>query len=286
MTRYSVMRLIARFEIFRILHDLFFIKKNIIHTSGSDLPEPFVVQNKELVNFLEADGVGFGLDLQKDYVERIKDYAEENLCFADRQPEKGFYLSELDRVNHILKKDIVVAQYFNFSKTTIVRELLSSNIINNIVLGYFKTQPKLVGVNLWWTFPGKHLEKDRRKHAHFFHRDVDDFKFLKLFIYITDVDENSGPHIVVKGTHRSKLICRLSDLWRERRYFDSEVEKSYQKDITSIVGGSGTCFFENTLCLHKGTTPNNNARLVLQFEWACNDYGVASDVKESIKKII
>lgn len=280
------MRLIARFKIFRILYELFFIKKDVVHTSKSDLPEPFDIQNNELVNSLKADGVGFGLNLQSDYVERIKEYAEENLCFADRQPEQGFYLSELDRVNHILKKDIVVAQYFNFSKTIIARELLSSKIINNIVLGYFKTQPKLVGVNLWWTFPGKHQEKDRRKHAHFFHRDIDDFKFLKLFTYITDVDENSGPHIVVKGTHRSKLICKLSDFWRERRYFDHEVEKCYGKDITSIVGQSGTSFFENTLCLHKGTTPKNNARLVLQLEWACNDYGVATDIRDSIRKLL
>ena len=58
MTRYSVMRLIARFKVIRILYELFFIKKNIVHTSKSDIPEPFDVQNNELVNSLKADGVG------------------------------------------------------------------------------------------------------------------------------------------------------------------------------------------------------------------------------------
>jgi hypothetical protein len=279
------MRLVARFKIFRNLY-AFLFKKKIVNTKISKLTEPFHIKNDKLIDYLEVDGVGFGLNLKREYVEKVKKYADENLCFADRDSKKGFYLSELNRVNHVLKKDIVLAQYFNFSKTTISEELLSSEIINNILLKYFKSQPKLVGVNLWWTFPGKHLEEDKSRHAHLFHRDIDDFKFLKLFIYITDVDQNSGPHIVVKGSHRSKLVCKLSDFWRERRYLDSEVVKRFGKDITSIIGQSGTSFFENTLCLHKGTTPHNKARLVLQYEWALNDYGVATDFRENIEKIV
>ena len=286
MNKYSRMRVMARFKFFRFLYELFFIKKETVCVNNENLNEPFLIKNNEQVKSLKDDGVSFGLELKKEYLERIKKYTEENLCFADRNPEKGFKLEDLDRVNNILKKDVVVAQYFNFSQSEVAKEISSSNIINNIVMEYFKKQPKFVGANLWWTFPGKHQERDRLKHAHYFHRDIDDYKFLKLFIYVTDVDENSGPHIVVKSTHRSKLICKLSDFWKERRYTDYEVQKSYAKDIITILGRSGTSFFENTLCLHKGTTPNQNARLLLQFEWACNDYGVATDVRNNVKQIL
>ena len=44
--------------------------------------------------------------------------------------------------------------------------------------------------------------------AQMFHFDLDRIKWLKFFIYLTDVKINSGPHVYVSGTHKpfSKTI--------------------------------------------------------------------------------
>jgi hypothetical protein len=281
---YRVMRMFGRFKFYRDLYLAF-------RAAGRPKPvsknpfDPFT--KKSNVNEkLHKQGIGLGLNLKEEYVDKIRDYARANLCFADRDSSKGFYLSELSQVNKVLGKDVLVAQYFNVSQIRIIKDILDSNILNSILNNYFKTEYKLVGTNLWWTFPGNHTQLEREKHAHMFHRDIDDFKFVKLFIYINDVGMDNGPHTVVQGSHKNKLITKFSDIWKERRYLDSEVERAYGESIKTITGPAGTAFFENTLCLHKGVTPKTKERLLLQFEWAINDYAETSDIREVTQKII
>ena len=190
------MRLLARFKLARYIYNF---QRPILaeNYTAKNAPDPFcgLANNTEL----DMTGVALGLNLRETYVGKIMDYARANLCFADRDPSKGFYLSELSQVNKVLGKDILVAQYFNVSQLRIIKDILDSNILNSMLKDYFKTEYKLVGTNLWWTFPGNHTQLDRKKHAHMFHRDIDDFKFLKLFIYINDVGIDNGPHVVVQG---------------------------------------------------------------------------------------
>ena len=285
MINYRIMRMLARFKIIRILYNKFRLKEDIKVIDKCEC-DPFIQYNN-INEDLEFDGVALGLQLKKNYIEKINQYAVENMCFAERDASKGFFVKDLKKINNILKKDIVLAQYFNFSKENVVHELLASNIINNVLSKYFSSKPKFIGANLWWTFPGNHSDEDKQKHAHYYHRDIDDFKFLKLFIYISDVNDDAGPHIVVKKTHQKKLISKISDYWVERRYKDIEIEQNIKKDqVLHIKGKPGTSFFENTLCLHKGTTPKKIPRLVLQFEWALNDYHSASDIREVTQKIV
>ena len=70
--------------------------------------------------------------------------------------------------------------------------------------------------------------------------------------------------------------------WRDRltlrRYTDDEIESFYSTDQLLVIEGSaGSGFVEDTTCVHKGTTPTGNPRLLLQFEFALFDYGVMHD---------
>jgi hypothetical protein len=91
-----------------------------------------------------------------------------------------------------------------------------------------------------------------------FHRDVDAWRWLKVFVYLTDVDKGSGHHEVFRGSHL-KFPAELREI---RRYSLTELEQHFGPHL-SVTGPAGTCFAENTLAFHRGTTPIKNSRLML-----------------------
>ena len=115
-------------------------------------------------------------------------------------------------------------------------------------------------------------EQDRSDAAQKYHMDVDDYRFIKFFFYLTDVDENGGPHVVVKGTHKHKKFAHQLKL---QRFSDQEMVTEYGADKVDVLCGlAGYGFIEDTLCFHKGYPPLNRDRLVLQVEFGLRDYGI------------
>jgi Phytanoyl-CoA dioxygenase (PhyH) len=228
---------------------------------------------------LRRDGVAFGLRLPAHVVDEVLGYAKGAPCYADREPALGFHLGSHDKAEAALGKTILVAQYFNTERDCpAVAKLAKDPVLQLIAEQYLGSLPKLVGVDLWWTFPVDATAEDRHRHAHLFHRDVDDFAFVKFFFYLTDVARADGPHVCVRGSHRVPPLVTWRDRFRLRRYTDDEIAALYPAaDVVTIEGEAGTGFAEDTLCVHKGTTPEGNPRLLLQFEYALFDYGVMSD---------
>ena len=108
----------------------------------------------------------------------------------------------------------------------------------------------------WWSLAAGDGEA---RHAELFHRDVDDWRFVKLFCYLTDVDEDAGPHVFVPGSHR---INRLTSI---RRYSESEIHAAFGADCEKrFVGPAGTAFLENTYGFHRGCPPRSTPRLIFQ----------------------
>ena len=67
------------------------------------------------------------------------------------------------------------------------------------VTAYLGCRPTLSSIGIRWSFPAA---GERAAGVQRFHRDPDDWRFLKLFVYLTDVDAGSGPHEFVAGSHR------------------------------------------------------------------------------------
>jgi ectoine hydroxylase-related dioxygenase (phytanoyl-CoA dioxygenase family) len=125
-----------------------------------------------------------------------------------------------------------------------------------VVEGALGAKPTLAAIRVWWSTPTQSGEPE---HAELFHRDVDDLRFIKLFVYLTDVDENTGPHMFVSGSHRQNRLTAIS------RYGDSEVEQAFgSRNILSITGKAGTAFLENTFGVHRGVPPRQGPRLIFQ----------------------
>lgn len=127
------------------------------------------------------------------------------------------------------------------------------------VSSYFFAVPELTNISLWWSFGGR-IEKE----AQLWHRDLDNILFLKVFIYLTTVDNTSGPHMYIPGSHRSWKALSF------KRFTDSEVTNIDEKyRIERITGKNNSVIIEDTFGLHRGSTPmGDKNRLILQFQYS------------------
>ncbi len=126
-------------------------------------------------------------------------------------------------------------------------------------------KPTISNLTIWWSYPGH----DTPQEAENFHRDVDDLRFIKLFVYLTDVDTGCGPHTFVPGSQRIPEFLKI------RRYTDAEVEQRFGKaGIKRFTGERGTSFLENTFGLHKGQLPATGRRLLFQAQYSLHPIGI------------
>ncbi|MDC1160475.1 hypothetical protein OAT10_01840 [Luminiphilus sp.] len=232
------------------------------------------IQVEEFLASFAKVGVAEGLQLPNKTLAEIITWAKAEPVYAMRDPARGFWLNDHDAAEDLLGESIILAQYFNsYRNCSAIRQLAEDPILNLIALRHLGSVPKFLGANLWWTFPGEHSEEARRKHAQYFHRDIDDFKFIKFFFYLTDVLPGEGGHWVVKGSHEKHPHIALKDVFLIRRFEDQEISNFYHDDcITEITGRAGKGFAENTLCVHKAGSPERKPRLVLQLQYGLFRY--------------
>lgn len=98
-----------------------------------------------------------------------------------------------------------------------------------------------------------------------FHFDQHAMNFLYANFYLSDVDGGSGPHIIVKGSHRRKPIrFKFASAYRS----DDEIISVYGRDsVVRVCGPAGTGFLEDAWCYHKAEPPESTERLFLQFRY-------------------
>ncbi|MEM8831523.1 MAG: hypothetical protein AAGE96_19495, partial [Cyanobacteria bacterium P01_G01_bin.19] len=134
-----------------------------------------------------------------------------------------------------------------------------------------------VRTDLSWCFVAERMMYEKNGDAQIlFHYDLDDYHALKFFFFLTDVDVASGPHVCIRGSHKKKKL-RHQFSWLIGRS-DSEIIDYYgEENLVTICGEAGFGFAEDTFCFHRGTPPVERDRLMLQIEFAMNNYGMWID---------
>ena len=127
--------------------------------------------------------------------------------------------------------------------------------IINIVSEFLGCKPTIGYLAAWWSY---HTPKGAQQ-AEFFHRDVDDWKFVKLFVYLTDVEAYSGPHVYVQHSSVSNKLTEI------RRFTDVEVESAFgANNLLTMKAAAGQGFLEDTFGIHKGQPVVKGTRLIFQ----------------------
>ena len=97
------------------------------------------------------------------------------------------------------------------------------------------------------------------------HRDPEDKKTCKMFLYLTDVDDGSGPFMYVKESHYGgewgKLF--LPKFPKGVYIAGGEIERAIPKECVKVcVGRAGTIIFCDTAGLHKGGYATEKERIM------------------------
>lgn len=97
-----------------------------------------------------------------------------------------------------------------------------------------------------------------------FHRDIDAFRFVKMFVFLTDVTRDSGHHEVYLGSHRRTPLA----LGPIVRFSNADIEAAIpQAKLHHVEGPAGYAYAENTFAFHRGTKPLLGDRLILNLEY-------------------
>jgi hypothetical protein len=140
-----------------------------------------------------------------------------------------------------------------------VLDIVNAPAVLRIATTFLGCTPTLSSLGVRWSFPAAATPTDTQK----FHRDLDDWRFLKLFIYLTDVDAEAGPHIYVMGSHRETAELRA------RLYSRDGLAKRYgEESLKTVTGARGTAFIAATHGIHMGMPPATKPRLILQAQYS------------------
>lgn len=196
--------------------------------------------------------VKLGKLLSQDQCAELRDYFEGKPASDGwRNPDKSFapLSSERDPLSHIashLDVDIIAAPH--------LLELANRPDILAHVEDFLGCKPTISYLSTWWSYP----TTIGAQHEQNFHRDVDDWRFVKLFVHLTDVGPENGPHAYVLNSVRAPSFRRIG------RFTDREIALDFGERITSITGDAGEAYLENTFGLHRGTPVQTGVRLIFQ----------------------
>jgi hypothetical protein len=148
-------------------------------------------------------------------------------------------------------------------KNAAVQKIIFDPSVLGIAQEYLSCQPIFTNLSMWWSCASDGIASSEA--AQMYHFDLDSFKWLKFFIYLTDVTPSNGPHVYVKGSHKSgskphELLSRGYS-----RIPDRDIFQFYpQKDIVEITAPRGTIIAGDTSCWHKGKPLDSGHRLIFQ----------------------
>ncbi|MCB7128039.1 MAG: phytanoyl-CoA dioxygenase family protein [Candidatus Brocadiales bacterium] len=153
-----------------------------------------------------------------------------------------------------------------------------------VVNRYMGMRSYLRSVEAWLNFPTPGVAKETQ----LWHRDGDDFMNVKVFVYLTDVDENNGPFCFIPRTHLTGDLNAAQDLVGKDgevivkagchigkvpagtggRVTDEDMAKAIPKEHWKVcTAPAKTVVVADTTAYHRGLKPVTGHRLLLQLQY-------------------
>ena len=172
-------------------------------------------------------------------------------------PYSSYWL--LDKYKEIIKPQILIPNI---------------RLLKSLLLSHLNCLPVLRHFELWYSYPSpRSLIEPKDDSAQEFHFDLDEFKWLKVFIYLNDVNNDNGPHTYIPKSHlpgakNKHLINYILKTGRNRISDETLFEHHSKSDVTKILGAAGTIIIADTKCWHKASVPIKSHRIMAQYLFA------------------
>ncbi|MFZ5507783.1 MAG: phytanoyl-CoA dioxygenase family protein [Pseudomonadota bacterium] len=155
-----------------------------------------------------------------------------------------------------------------------VQGLLADPTLIAIAQEYLGCLPRADVLSMWW-HTNFHSQPDSEA-AQLYHFDMDRIRWLKVFIYLTDVGPADGAHSFIQGSHRTGAISPELLSKGYVRLSDEEVIRHFgEGNRVDFCAPRGTVIVEDTRGLHKGNVvqPHGHSRLMLQMQFSNSLFG-------------
>jgi len=274
--RWGLMFAIGRF---RLMSDLVIsLHRTREALSTPDVPSRFPgIDMRTAIASMKRDGLYENINLDALTVARILDFASSTPCYWRKDPSVRFLYRDRAEVERRIGKSILLGHYFDIEDSCeALRAVSQDPTLWDLATSYLGAEPGQTEARLWWSFASNGTSEERVKADQGFHYDLHDYRSIAFFFYLTPVDESSGPHVYVKGSHRWKPVRML--LGASRQCSDQEMVTRYGAgNVVALCGPAGFGFASDPFGYHKGAPPLKHDRLILRVRYTINDDGSRAD---------
>ncbi|MGH7415040.1 MAG: phytanoyl-CoA dioxygenase family protein, partial [Candidatus Rokuibacteriota bacterium] len=185
------------------------------------------------------------------------------------------------RHNHAWKRVVTVyeptrplAAHYQFDRKNVidhpdVQALMADPVLVELAQAYLEVEPVADFIKMWW-----YTASSQPEPSQLYHCDMSRIKWVRFFIYLTDVGVGNGPHCFVIGTHRTGAIPSRFLARGYAHISDEDVVRHYgAQEIVELIGPRGTIIAEDTRGLHKGQQVHVGHRLMLQIQFSNSLFG-------------
>lgn len=223
------------------------------------------VNPKSAADELRQNGIFTGLNLPKDVHEAISKFGAETPCFGNFDRNLEFLAGEHAQAEMRFGRSILSGHHFErVLDCEAAIAVQKDPMLNAIAQHYLGGQANIITTRIWWSFPTRSAsDSDLNKASFKFHFDLDDWRMLKFFFYLNDVDGNGGPHVFVRGSHRKRRVKHQLTLLVG--HSSEDVLGYYGKSAAiELTGPAGTGFVEDPFGFHMGTLAKDTPRLMME----------------------
>ncbi|MDG4876593.1 hypothetical protein P9273_15970 [Mesorhizobium sp. WSM4935] len=218
------------------------------------------------VEALRAEGLFSGLMLPSAIHQEIAAFAQRTPCFGNFDRRLEFMPGDHAEAEKRFGRSLLSGHYFErILDCPAALAIQKDPLLLDIARHYLGGQAKLITTRVWWSFPtGKVSDADKNLASlGKYHFDLDDWRMLKFFFYLVPVDEGTGPHVYVRGSHKRRVLKHQLTLLVGHPA--EEVLDVYgQQSPVMLTGEAGLGFVEDPFGFHMGTVPAHTPRLMME----------------------
>lgn len=215
---------------------------------------------------LSSDGIFTGLQMPARIQQEIGNFARTVPCFGNFDRSLEFVAPRHREAEARFDRSLLSGHFFERSmRSPGVRAIQADPLLIDIARRYLGAGARLITTRIWWSFPTSGASEADRSLASLdkFHFDLDDWRMLKFFFNLVDVDEGTGPHVFVKGSHNRRKARHQYTLLVGHPADD--VLDYYGADqAVTLTGPAGSGFVEDPFGFHMGTVPVTKPRLMME----------------------
>lgn len=134
-----------------------------------------------------------------------------------------------------------------------------------IAAAYLEMWPTLFSIAAWLNYPTDQPPAV----SQLWHRDPEDLRVLKVFIYLSDVEEHSGPFSYIPRTQPfGAAVEQAKRCGNSQRLSDDKVSKVFPPSAWKVcTGAAGSMILADTVGYHRGGKPTSGVRILATFTY-------------------